>query len=98
MKRFVRAAILIVSSAAWLIAQTDNSAREKLIQSLDDLALKQLAERAQAMAKIQTREEAEKRKALVRRKILDLIGGLPAHQGPVAVKAVRNGGGRRIPY
>jgi len=83
MKRFICAAILIASSA---LAQTDNSARDKLIQSLDDLATKQLAKRAQAMAKIQTRAEAEKRKDLVRRKILDLIGGLPAHQGPVAVK------------
>ncbi len=83
MKPFISAAILIASSA---IAQVDNSARDKLIQSLDDLATKQLAERAQVMAKIQTRAEAEKRKDLVRRKILDLIGGLPAHQGPVAVK------------
>ncbi len=86
MKQFVRVAILITSSAAGLIAQADNSAREKLIQSLDDLATKQLAQRAQTIAKIQTRAEAEKRKDLVRRKILDLIGGIPAHQGPVAVK------------
>jgi cephalosporin-C deacetylase-like acetyl esterase len=85
-KQFFRAAIWIVWGAVWLGAQSDNSAREKLIHSLDDLAMKQLAERAAAVAKIQTRAEAEKRKDLVRGKILDLIGGLPSHQGQVPVK------------
>ena len=64
----------------------DNSARQKLIQTLDAIANQQLAERAEAVARIQTRADAEKRKTEVRERILSLIGGLPEHHGPVAVK------------
>jgi dienelactone hydrolase len=72
--------------ALWLFAQSDNSAREKLIASLNAQANVQLAERAQSLAKVQTRADAEKRKEMVRRRILDLIGGLPAHPKSVTAK------------
>lgn len=75
------------AAASW--AQTpapDNSARQKLIEDLDSIANQQLADRAEAVAQIQTRADAEKRKKEVRERILNLIGGLPAHSGKVAVK------------
>jgi cephalosporin-C deacetylase-like acetyl esterase len=72
--------------AAWIFAQSDNSARQKLIASLNAQANVQLAQRVQAVAKVQTRADAEKRKDVVRRTILDLIGGLPAHPSSIAAK------------
>jgi len=70
----------------WIFAQSDNSAREKLIASLNGQANVQLAERAKAVAKIQTRADAEKRKNEVRRKVLALIGGLPARPKETTAK------------
>jgi cephalosporin-C deacetylase-like acetyl esterase len=93
-----RAVTAFFLCAVWIFAQPDNSARQKLIASLDALANVQLAERAKAVSKVQTRADAEMRKDLVRRKILDLIGGLPAHPSSVAVKqfGTLSGGGFRI--
>ncbi len=78
--------VLAAICAAGVFAQADNSARQKLIETLDGIANQQLAERAQAVARIQTRADAERRKTQVREKILALIGGIPGHAGPVAVK------------
>ena len=64
----------------------NQEARQKLISYLDGIAGSQLAARKQAIAQIQTRADAERRKAMVREKILRLIGGLPESHGPVAVK------------
>src|SRR6266404_2722525 len=82
----MRATIAFFLCAVWISAQSDNSARQELIASLDAVANVQLAERAKSIAKIRTRADMEKRKALVRRQILDLIGGLPAHPSPVTAK------------
>ena len=78
-------ALMLIAATAFLRAQApapDNSARQKLIETLDSIANQQLAERAAAIARIQTRAAAEKRKADVRQQILSLIGGLPEHRGP----------------
>ena len=64
----------------------DQQAREKLIAYLDGIADSQLNARKQTIAQIQTRADAERRKIMVREKILGLIGGLPESRGPVAVK------------
>ncbi len=82
-KRTIAAVLLC---ATWMFAQSDNSARQKLIASLNAQANVQLAERAQSVAKVLTRADAEKRKDLVRHKILDLIGGLPKHSSSVTAK------------
>ena len=66
MKRFVRSLTIGVLCAVCISAQSDNSARQKLIASLDALANSQLAERANSIGKIQSRADAEKRKALGR--------------------------------
>jgi cephalosporin-C deacetylase-like acetyl esterase len=60
--------------------------RQQLIDYLDGIARTQLEARQQAVARIQTRGDAERRREMVRRKIVDLIGGLPESGGPVAVK------------
>jgi cephalosporin-C deacetylase-like acetyl esterase len=78
--------MLMLLGALWAAAQTDNSARQKLIETLDDIANKQLSERAQKVAGIQTRAAFDQRKTQVRARILELIGGLPERRGPVAVK------------
>jgi cephalosporin-C deacetylase-like acetyl esterase len=67
-------------------AADSGDARPQLIQYLNGLAQTHLDSRKAEIAKITTRADAERRKALVKRKILSLIGGLPEHRGPVAVK------------
>jgi cephalosporin-C deacetylase-like acetyl esterase len=79
-------AIVFVACCALAAGQSDNSARQKLIESLDSLAVTQLDARAHAVAKIQTRTDAQVRKEVVRTRILDLIGGIPEHRGAVAVQ------------
>jgi cephalosporin-C deacetylase-like acetyl esterase len=64
----------------------DQEGRQKLIAYLDAIADNQLAARKQAIAQIHTPAEADRRKAMVREKLLRLIGGLPDHRGAVAVK------------
>lgn len=81
-----KATLVLLLSAAWIFAQSDNSARQKLIASLNAQADVQLAERATAVARVQTRADAERRKDLVRRKVLALIGGLPAHPNSITAK------------
>jgi len=94
----MRAGVVIAILSAWpLGAQApergqnhsppqDQEARQKLISYLDGIADSQLGARRQAIAQIQTRADAERRKAMVREKILRLIGGLPESRGPVAVR------------
>ena len=56
-----------------------------LLRSFDRLAQRQLDERERTVAGIATRADAEKRKATVRRKIDEILGGLPQERG--ALKA-----------
>jgi len=72
--------------AALLPAQSVGP-RQKLIDYLDGIARTQLDARRQAIAHVQTRADAERRRAMVRAKIVELIGGLPERSGPVAVKS-----------
>jgi uncharacterized protein (TIGR03435 family) len=72
--------------ALLLSAQTPD-ARQKLIDSLDAIARTQLDARREAVARIQSRADAEKRRETVHRKVIELIGGLPESAGPVAVKS-----------
>src|SRR5260370_37162965 len=81
-----KTAALGLACALWAAAQSGDSQRDKLMKYLDRIAARQLAERARAVARIQTRAAAERRKAQVRDKILVLIGGLPPSNSPVEVK------------
>jgi dienelactone hydrolase len=77
--------VLLAAAPVVNLAQTAD-ARKKLNSYLADIGIAQLARRSEAVAAIRTREDADRRKAEVRKKILDLIGGLPESHGPVRVK------------
>jgi len=63
-----------------------NTPREQLIRYLNSIGAKQLDERSREVARIQTREDAERRKKVIREKLLRLIGGLPEVRPPLNVK------------
>jgi hypothetical protein len=56
---------------------------------MNSVAQAQLEQRAQTIAGIKDTAAAEKRKAYVRTKILELIGGLPDRRGPLNAKTTR---------
>jgi cephalosporin-C deacetylase-like acetyl esterase len=72
-------------SPAEVQAQTD-AAEGQYHAYLNAIGDTQADARAQTVAAITTRAEAEQRQAEVRRKILALVGGLPKASGPVPVK------------
>ncbi|HWB82595.1 MAG TPA: acetylxylan esterase [Bryobacteraceae bacterium] len=78
-------AVIAAACATVLGAQSDNP-RAQLIKYIDGIAQTHLDARKQAISQIKNSAEADRRKAMVREKILHLIGGLPEHHGPVAVK------------
>jgi cephalosporin-C deacetylase-like acetyl esterase len=57
--------------------------RHQVVAYLNAIGQSQLQERARAMADVRTRTDAESRKQQVRKKIVDLIGGLPDFHGPL---------------
>jgi uncharacterized protein (TIGR03435 family) len=81
-----RLALLCTVAALVVPAQTVEP-RQKLIDYLDGIAFQQLHARQQTVEGIQSRADAEKRREMVRRKVIELIGGLPQSTGPVAVKS-----------
>lgn len=62
------------------------AADDGFLKWMDRIAQQQLSKREAGIAKIQTVAEAESRKAAVRAKILELIGGLPDYNGPLNAK------------
>lgn len=56
---------------------------DPLLTWLDRIAQRQLDERDRAIAAIRTPADADRRKAMVRAKLTELIGGLPTYQGPL---------------
>ena len=58
-------------------------AEDRLLEWMNGIALEQLDRREAAVKAIQTVEQAEARKRMVRAKILELIGGLPDYSGPL---------------
>jgi cephalosporin-C deacetylase-like acetyl esterase len=79
-------AVLLISVLPAASQTQTTTALQKLNSYLNNIGIAQADERAQKVAAIHTRAEAEQRQALVRSKILSLIGGLPDHSGPVPVK------------
>lgn len=69
-------------------ASPADAPREQLKRYLNGIARAQLLGRAREIAGIRTREDAERRKKLVREKILRLIGNLPAYRGPLNTRQV----------
>jgi cephalosporin-C deacetylase-like acetyl esterase len=66
-------------------AQT-TAAQSKIHAYLNEIGYTKLARRAQTVAALKTKTEADKRKADVRKKIIELVGGLPKASGAVTVK------------
>lgn len=64
-------------------ARAEAAKADALLTWMNQIAQKQLDERDREMAAIHTREDAERRKAVVRRKILESLGGLPTYDGPL---------------
>ena len=59
------------------------AADDPLLAWFDRLAQRQLDERDRAIAAIHTTADADQRKAMVRAKLMELIGGLPQYDGPL---------------
>lgn len=80
--------ILSVSAAALEDIPPD-AARRAAIGYVDSLAEARLAERSSALAALNDMDDADRRQGFVKRRILDLIGGLPDGAGELnaAVKA-----------
>ena len=55
----------------------------KLLNWMNNIAQAQLAERGKKIAAIKTIEQARERQQWVRRRVLELIGGLPDYTGPL---------------
>jgi hypothetical protein len=92
--------LFAVSASAFQSAPATAPSAEprQLVAYLNAIGRAQLAGRARAMAQIRTQADAEKRKALVREKILRLIGGLPESHGALATRqfGVLPGDGFRV--
>jgi cephalosporin-C deacetylase-like acetyl esterase len=86
MRKYASASALLLAAFSATAQTQTTTALQKLNSYLNNIGIAQADERAQKVAAIHTRAEAEQRQALVRSKILNLIGGLPAHNGPVPVK------------
>jgi cephalosporin-C deacetylase-like acetyl esterase len=85
--------VSVVAILAAVLAQTPQAPQDQTTAALAQLVPyltatgdAQLAKRAQAIAAITTKAEAERRQANVRKTILDLVGGLPATTGRVHIK------------
>ena len=59
-----------------------------LLKWIDRIGQSQLDQRAAAIARIQTPEQAEERRRYVRGKVLELIGGLPDYNGPLNARTL----------
>src|SRR5580698_8805416 len=79
-RRFRSAVILLASLAQ------KSDARKKLDTYFSKIGAEQSDRRAQQVAAIQTRDQAERRQQEVRKKIIGMIGGLPEFHGPVKFK------------
>ena len=67
-------------------AQTE-SATSQMHAYLNDIGYRMLAERAKRVAAVETKEQAVARRDEVRRRVVELVGGIPATTGPVNAKS-----------
>ncbi|MEK7408449.1 MAG: acetylxylan esterase [Acidobacteriota bacterium] len=79
----MRPAILTFVLAFAAASQERPDADARLLKWMDSIAQEQLDRRAAEIAKIRTVADAERRKQLVRAKLLELNGGLPDYNGPL---------------
>src|SRR5579872_3139591 len=85
------ALILVLLAAAGTIPAQDlvvfhksgETPQAQLTAYLNTIGKKELAARADGIARLKTRADAERRQQVVREKLLRLIGGLPTVHGPL---------------
>ncbi len=65
------------------LSAEEMDAEARLLRWMDAIAQKHLDARAARISAVQNLQDAERRKAEVRAKILELIGGLPEYDGPL---------------
>src|SRR5439155_16225642 len=79
MSRLVTALCLTAS-----VCVPQSPSTDPFLAWLDRIAQQQLDGRERAIAAIRTRADADRRKAIVRAKLTQLIGGLPTYSGPLS--------------
>jgi hypothetical protein len=80
---------LIVTGLLFLpfsVFAQETDAERRLLRWMDHIAQEQLDARAKGIDGVKTVEDAERRKAQVRAKILESIGGLPDYSGPLKAR------------
>lgn len=86
-KLFAAVSVLVIIIHPSAVAgRRQAQTRQPLIAHLDSVARAHLKERAETIARIQTRADAERRRASVRQTVLRLIGGLPRARRAPAVR------------
>ena len=80
------AIVLFIGASALVLQAQPTDAEAQLMRWLDRIAQQQLDKRDAEIRQITTVEAAERRKEWVRKKILELIGGLPDYAGPLNAK------------
>ena len=78
------AACAVLLSSSSLSAQ--EPAQDSFLQWMNQIAQEQLAERDRDIAEIRSVTDAERRKQLVRERLLEIFGGLPDYNGPLNPK------------
>lgn len=78
----MRIPVSVFAFCGLVLAQSQD-APSRLTTWMDRLAQQELDRRAAQIAAVRTVEDAERRKQLVRDKILELLGGLPDYSGPL---------------
>src|SRR4051812_19873478 len=75
--------IAIVLCLTALVCHSQSPSSDPLLASLDRIAQQHLDGRERAITAIRTRADAERRQAMVRAKMTELIGGVPTYNGPL---------------
>lgn len=79
--QLIRIALSIFLCPLLILAQP--APQDVILRWMDNIAQQHLAARADAIARIRTTADAERRQQWVRSKLLEIIGGLPDSRGPL---------------
>ena len=85
---FVMLAATLAAEDLNVFRRPEDAPKASLIGYLNSLGRSQLAARRAEVAAMKTVSDVERRKAAVREKILNLIGGLPGTRGPLNAKVL----------
>src|SRR5438067_7727797 len=79
----MKAGITLIGASLGLWSLSAQAPADPLLRWMDQIAQRQLDAREKAVSAVRTVDDAERRKAVVRRQILEALGGLPDYQGPL---------------